>query len=109
MDGLIPMAFRAVKKNLTRRRYECLSSSSMTHHDSHHHHHDDFANSAGIEMNVNGQHRRRWSVGDISSLSSRETKRHGGVATEKGCSSPQESHQLVRFKSHRLFSCISGQ
>ncbi|KAF8086036.1 hypothetical protein N665_0636s0008 [Sinapis alba] len=97
MDGLIPMVYRAVKKNLTRRRYERLSSSTTTRE------------SYDIEMNVDGHHRSRWSVGDISSLSSRETKRSGGRATEKGCSPPQEGHQLVRFKSHRLFSCITGQ
>ncbi|KAJ0258486.1 hypothetical protein HA466_0072660 [Hirschfeldia incana] len=99
MDGLIPMAFRAVKKNLTRRRYECLSSSTATTRDQSH----DFE-----EMNVNGHHRRRWSMGDFSSLSSSERKGSVGGATEKSCSPPREG-QLVRYKSHRLFSCISGQ
>ncbi|ESQ39029.1 hypothetical protein EUTSA_v10001750mg [Eutrema salsugineum] len=93
MDGLIPMAFKAVKKNLTRRRYECLSSSASTRE--------------SYEINVDGHHRRRWSIGDFSSISSRETKR-AGVAPEKGYSPPREG-QLVRYKSHRLFSCISGQ
>lgn len=100
MEGLIPMAFRAVKKNLTRRRYECLSSSGTTR--------DSYNFVSDIEMNVDGHHRRRWSVGDFSSLSSRETKRSGGGAPEKSCSPPREG-QLMRFKSHRLFSCISGQ
>ncbi|KAJ0239831.1 hypothetical protein HA466_0225540 [Hirschfeldia incana] len=96
MDGLIPMVYRAVKKNLTRRRYERLSSTNTTRE------------SYDIEMNVDGHHRRRWSVGDISSISSRETKREGG-ATEKKSFSPSREGQLVRFKSHRLFSCITGQ
>lgn len=100
MDGLIPMAFRAVKKNLTRRRYECLSSSSTTR--------DSYNFVSDTERNVEGHHRRRWSMGDFSSLSSRETKRSSGGAREKGCSPPREG-QLVRYKSHRLFSCISGQ
>ncbi|KAF8101264.1 hypothetical protein N665_0208s0050 [Sinapis alba] len=105
MDGLIPMAFRAVKKNLTRRRYECLSSSSANTTRDHHSH------DSNIEMNVDGghHHRRRWSMGDFSSLSRRETKRIGGGATEKSCSPPPREGQLVRYKSHRLFSCISGQ
>ncbi|CAH8383718.1 unnamed protein product [Eruca vesicaria subsp. sativa] len=98
MDGLIPIVFKAVKKNLTRRRYERLSSTTTT----------TTRESCDVEMNVDGHHRRRWSIGDISSLSSRETKRTGGGATEKGCS-PPEGHQLVRYKSHRLFSCITGQ
>ncbi|VVB03306.1 unnamed protein product [Arabis nemorensis] len=102
MDGLIPMAFRAMKKNLTRRRYESLSSSGMAR--------DSYDVVSDFEMNVDHRHhRRRWSIGDFSSLSSRETKRNGGgVAPEKGCTPPREG-QLVRFKSHRLFSCISGQ
>ncbi|CAH8265885.1 unnamed protein product [Arabidopsis lyrata] len=101
MDGLIPMALKAVKKNLARRRYERLSSSATTRESY------DFV--SDIEMNVDGRHHRRgWSVGDFSSLSSRETKRNGGVAPEKGFTPPREG-QLVRFKSHRLFSCISGQ
>lgn len=98
MDGLIPMVYRAVKKNLTRRRYERLSSSSRTTRESY-----------DMEMNVDGQHRRRWCIGDNSSLSSRETKRRAVGAMEKGCSPPHEGHQLVRFKNHRLFSCITGQ
>ncbi|KAG2332156.1 hypothetical protein Bca4012_018268 [Brassica carinata] len=96
MDGLIPMVYRAVKKNLTRRRYQRLSSTNTTRE------------SYDIEMNVDGHHRRRWCMGDNSSLSRRETKRSGGGATEKGGSPPPEGHQLVRFKSHRLFSCITG-
>lgn len=100
MDGLIPMAFKAVKKNLTRRRYERLSSSATTR--------ESYEFVSDIEMNVDGHHRRRWSMGDFSSLSSRETKRSGGVAPDKSFSPPREG-QLVRFKSHRLFSCISGQ
>ncbi|KAG2326197.1 hypothetical protein Bca52824_008925 [Brassica carinata] len=94
MDGLIPMAFRAVKKNLTRRRYECLSSSATTDRDQSH--------------DLDGHHRRRWSMGDFSSLSSRETKRSNRGAREKSCSPPRKG-QLVRYKSDRLFSCISGQ
>ncbi|CAF1804214.1 hypothetical protein HID58_058324 [Brassica napus] len=100
MDGLIPMAFRAVKKNLTRRRYECLSSSTTTR--------DSYNFVSDTETSVEGHHRRRWSMGDFSSLSSRETKRSSGGARERSCSPPREG-QLVRYKSHRLFSCISGQ
>ncbi|EOA28560.1 hypothetical protein CARUB_v10024778mg [Capsella rubella] len=100
MDGLIPMAYKAMKKNLTRRRYERLSSSTKTR--------ESYEFVSDMEMNVDGHHRRRWSMGDFSSLSSWETKRNGGVAPEKGFTPPREG-QLVRFKSHRLFSCISGQ
>ncbi|CAH8347132.1 unnamed protein product [Eruca vesicaria subsp. sativa] len=102
MDGLIPMALRAMKKNLTRRRYECLSSTSSTTH------RDSYIFVSDIETNVEGHHRRRWSMGEFSSLSNRETKGSSGGAREKSFSPPREG-QLVRYKSHRLFSCISGQ
>ncbi|CAA7050546.1 unnamed protein product [Microthlaspi erraticum] len=99
MDGLIPMAFRAVKKNLTRRRYECLSSSATTRESY------DFV-SDNIATNVDGHHRRAWSLGDFSSLSTRETKRNG---PEKGCSPPREG-QLVNFILGRLTAiCVEGQ
>ncbi|WZZ40566.1 hypothetical protein YC2023_036825 [Brassica napus] len=95
MEGLIPAVYRAVKKNLTRRRYERISST--TTRESYHN-----------EMNVDGHHRRRWSVGDNPSLLSWETKRDGGATEKKNCS-PSREGQFVRLKSHRLFSCITGQ
>ncbi|CAH8392107.1 unnamed protein product [Eruca vesicaria subsp. sativa] len=101
------MALRAMKKNLTRRRYECLSSSSSSSTSRR----DSYNFVSDTKPNVEGHHRRRWSMGDrdFSSLSSRETKGSGdGGAMEKSCSPPREG-QLVRYKSHRLFSCISGQ
>lgn len=127
MDGLIPMAFKAMKKNRTRRRYECLSSSAVTAKDSYDDY--DFFPFAGkpdhsvvsrpsssfdhIEMN-NGaaqhRHRRGWSVGDFSSMSCREGRRSGdGVDGGDIGFSPSRRGQLVRNRSHRLFSCVSGE
>ncbi|XP_010413624.1 PREDICTED: uncharacterized protein LOC104699926 [Camelina sativa] len=127
MDGLIPMAFKAMKKNMTRRRYECLSSSTGTTKDSY----DDYdhfpfaakpdhsvvsrpsSSFDHIEMNNVGvqqsRHRRGWSVGDFSSMSCREGRRSGADGGgDIGCS-PSRRGQLVRNRSHRLFSCVSGE
>ncbi|KAL1196587.1 hypothetical protein V5N11_031051 [Cardamine amara subsp. amara] len=123
MDGLIPMAFKAMKKNRTRRRYECLSSSAGTTKESYD---DDFFPLAAksehsvmsqpstsfdhIEMN-NGsfqqRHRRGWSVGDLSSMSCREGRRSGPDG-DIGYS-PSRRGQLMRNTSHRLFSCVTGE
>ncbi|XP_010512281.1 PREDICTED: uncharacterized protein LOC104788247 [Camelina sativa] len=128
MDGLIPMAFKAMKKNMTRRRYECLSSSAGTTKGYSYDDYDHFPFAAKpdhsvvsqpsssfdhIEMkNVGVQqcHRRGWSVGDFSSMSCREGRRSSGAdgGGDIGCS-PSRRGQLVRNRSHRLFSCVSGE
>ncbi|CAB75807.1 putative protein [Arabidopsis thaliana] len=117
------MAFKAMRKNRTRKRYECLSSSAGTTKDSY----DDsdffpFAAKSDhsvvsrpsssfdhIEMNnvdVQQRHHRGWSVGDFSSMSCREGKRSGVDGGDIGFS-PSRRGQLVRNRSHRLFSCVS--
>ncbi|ESQ44096.1 hypothetical protein EUTSA_v10006503mg [Eutrema salsugineum] len=128
MDGLIPMAFKAMKKNRTRRRYECLSSSGGTTKESSDEY--DFFPFAGsktdrsgesrpsssfdhyVEMN-NGapqqRHRRGWSVGEFSSMSCREGRRPGGESGGDIGYSPSRRGQLVRNTSLRLFSCVSGE
>ncbi|CAN8254176.1 unnamed protein product [Cochlearia groenlandica] len=128
MDGLIPMAFKAMKKNRTRRRYECLSSSAAAAaaKDSHEDY-DSFPFSTKSDHSVvvsrrsssrdhqdikNGgalaHHRRGWSVEDFSSISCREGRNGvngggGGIGV-----SPSRRGQLVRNRSHRLFSCVSS-
>ncbi|CAH8269217.1 unnamed protein product [Arabidopsis lyrata] len=125
MDGLIPMAFKAMRKNRTRRRYECLSSSAGTTKDSN----DDYdffpfaaksenavvsrPSSSFVHMEMNNvgvqqRHRRGWSVGDFSSMSYREGRRSGADGGETGFS-PSRRGQLLRNRSHRLFSCVSGE
>ncbi|CAL9245717.1 unnamed protein product [Arabidopsis halleri] len=117
------MAFKAMRKNRTRRRYECLSSSAGTTKDSN----DDYdffpfaakpdhsvvsrpsSSFDHIEMNnvgVQQRHRRGWSVGDFSSMSCREGRRSGADGGDTGFS-PSRRGQLVRNRSHRLFSCVS--
>ncbi|KAF2590703.1 hypothetical protein F2Q70_00041157 [Brassica cretica] len=101
MDGLIPMAFKAMMKKRTRRRYECLSSSGGATKESYDH----------VEMNnvaAQDRHRRGLSVGDFSSMSYHEGRRSRGEGGDIGVS-PSRRGQLVRNRSHRLFSCVSGK
>ncbi|VVB06304.1 unnamed protein product [Arabis nemorensis] len=127
MDGLIPMAFKAMRRNRTRRSYECLSSSAGTNKESSDDY--DFFPFAGkfdhsvvsrvppssfdhIETNNGGaqqRHRRGWSVGDFSSMSCREGRSSGGGHGGDIGFSPSRRGQLVRNRSHRLFSCVSGK
>ncbi|XP_061376131.1 uncharacterized protein LOC133318167 [Gastrolobium bilobum] len=112
MEGLLPLVYKAIKKNKTRRQYECLSSGTALSYNISmaeiypqtqgyalqnetpiptqkvpHHHHD--AEKVG--------HRRYKSVGDFGN----------------GFQSPEifdstSSKQLVRIRSQRMFSCITG-
>ncbi|XP_010559044.1 PREDICTED: uncharacterized protein LOC104827561 [Tarenaya hassleriana] len=109
MEGLLPMAFKAIKRSRTRRRYECLSAGAAQSFDA-----DDWKThfaeyptaDRSIETNGGRAHRhRRWSVGDISSFSCQEERHDGDVTGDR--TSPRPG-QLVRFRSHRLFSCLSS-
>ncbi|OIW18232.1 hypothetical protein TanjilG_06316 [Lupinus angustifolius] len=113
MEGLLPMVYKAIKKNNTRRKYECLSSGASKS-----------CNTNMTEMiyiqtqgrgyqnhstqNVANDHaekisyRRYNSTGDFSNgFSSLAQQRNFGAASS-------DSKQLMRFRSHRMFSCISG-
>jgi hypothetical protein len=108
MEGLIPMVFKALKKSRVRRQYSHLSSGVAQSYNI-----ADFYTSeqspvymmpstekiGGLHIESNGTHHRRHkSVGAYAvGFSSAEDKRMEP--------SPK---QLVRFRSHRLFSCVSG-
>lgn len=116
MEGLIPMVYRAIKRTRTRSRYECLSSGAAQTYNI-----TDFYVSnygtpephlypAGDCNSVGGRtvgrfgygHRRYNSVGDLSfSRNDHEFDRRIGPKQ-------QQQKQLVRFRSHRMFSCITG-
>ncbi|KAL0402774.1 UNVERIFIED_CONTAM: hypothetical protein Sradi_1918200 [Sesamum radiatum] len=98
MEGLIPMVYKSVKKNMTRRHYECLSSgaAAQTTYDiaDHHHHHfntklDNINNDSGLH----GVHHRRYNSIHVA-------------AFEKEKAAPPA--KLVRFRSHKMFSCVTG-
>ncbi|KAL1301255.1 hypothetical protein HN51_045921 [Arachis hypogaea] len=99
MEGLVPLVLRALKKNRNRRQYECLDSSSLSYNITmaeiyHHHHH--------AQSDVDHHHHRRHkSVEDFGN----------GVVGSSSISSPppiSKQQQLMRFRSQRMFSCITG-
>ncbi|KAF8110763.1 hypothetical protein N665_0079s0077 [Sinapis alba] len=128
MDGLIPMAFKAMMRKRIRRRYECLSSSGGTTKESYVLEEDFFpfddksnhsvvsrpssSSFDHVEMNnvaaAQDRHRRGWSIGDVSSMSYHEGRRSRGDGGDIDVS-PSRRGQLVRNRSHRLFSCVSGK
>ena len=111
MEGLLPLVFKAIKKNRTRRQYECLSSGNalsynismaeiytQSHNQTHQRVDHDHVHAEGIG------HRRHKSIGDFGNGFFESPQRiRTGVAA--GSSPPK---QLVRFRSQRMFSCITG-
>ncbi|XP_020224238.1 uncharacterized protein LOC109806277 [Cajanus cajan] len=103
MEGLLPLVFKAIKKNRTRRHYECLSSGiSMAEISMYPQTHDPTPHAHNHKVPHHNEphkvgHRRYKSVEDFGS----------------GFQSPQmktavDSPKLVRFRSQRMFSCITG-
>ncbi|KAJ0092608.1 hypothetical protein Patl1_27053 [Pistacia atlantica] len=106
MEGLIPMVFKALKKNRVRSQYECLSSKTPAqsyniadfYNSVYHNEHS--SNYEKVEES--SHHRRHKSVGDFYSNG-------GGIHGGDGNGgSPRVAKQLVRFGSHRMFSCVTG-
>lgn len=115
MEGLLPMVYKSIKKNRTRRQYQYLSSSSAATAQSYN---DipDFCNNnnhqeklqygnnidQGFFVTVEGMtHRRRNSI-QVDYLGRHFSPDHHAAAAANN------SRKLVRFSSHRFFSCVSG-
>ncbi|KAJ7957143.1 RNA-binding protein [Quillaja saponaria] len=86
MEGLIPMVYRAIKKNKTRRKYRCLSTGAAQSYSNI----DDFHSEnrspqkqkvSDFHPEKNG-HRRYKSVGDYGFGSSTPDKKHGVLALQ---------------------------
>ncbi|GFP90315.1 hypothetical protein PHJA_001175400 [Phtheirospermum japonicum] len=115
MDGLIPMAYKSLKRTKTRRQYQCLSPSSaapITHtyniadfyiNENDHHlrrkYDDQFVNKA---PGLRGAHHRRYNSVHVDGGGAR------GFGLEEVDSVAAKPKQLVRFSSHRMFSCVTG-
>ncbi|KAF1871074.1 hypothetical protein Lal_00020808 [Lupinus albus] len=93
MEGLLPLVYKAIKKNMTRRHYECLSS-------------EDHALTYNISMSEmypqthKVGHRRHKSLPDFGNGFQSPQMR---TSTDHSIS----SKQLVRFKTLRMFSCTT--
>ncbi|XP_075503987.1 uncharacterized protein LOC142541317 [Primulina tabacum] len=115
MDGFLPLVYKSFKKNKVRRRYECLSSGTVDSYniaDFYHsedayrpHQHDVILQREPLKSSpLGGAHHRRYSSVHVAHVKS------SGSASkfedlDRGCDKPK---QLVRFRSHRMFSCING-
>jgi len=102
MEGLLPLVYKAIKKNRTRRQYEVISLGG-SYNISMAEIHPQIQQPASASDNYNIGHRRHKSVGD--SLGN-GFQFHDQTTT--GSVSPNSSKKLVRFSSHRMFSCIKG-
>ncbi|PIN05111.1 hypothetical protein CDL12_22349 [Handroanthus impetiginosus] len=105
MEGLIPMVYRSLKKKKTRRQYQCLSSGAALTYDiqdedeDHSHHHYYFGRKHREADRVGGAHHRRYNSDHVMSAFS--------LASEDDIHA-YKPKQLVRFRSHRMFSCLTG-
>ncbi|KAM6562961.1 hypothetical protein CsatB_022959 [Cannabis sativa] len=90
MEGLLPMVYKSMKKNKTRRQYEHLSSGSAQSN-----YNDNISSDLSSTDRYNSKLRRHNSVAGLG---------RGATAT----SPPPSGARLVRFRSHRtfIFSCV---
>ncbi|XP_021889620.1 uncharacterized protein LOC110808430 [Carica papaya] len=119
MEGIIPMVYKAIRKNKTRRTYDSLSADvsrpiniadfylngGHTGYD-----YDDSTSSKdrigrsfyAEAGNVVGTHKRHRSVGDFTTTDD--------LSYDAFPSLPhvERKQQLVRFGSHRMFCCVTG-
>lgn len=119
MEGLIPIVYKAIKRTRTRSRYECLSSGAAQNYsvsDFHDRAHsmpeshlcpdsDRKGGDAATGGRFRSGHRRYKSVGDFS-FSRDDHDFSWGTRSKQ--ERQQQQQQLVRFGSHRMFSCITG-
>ncbi|KAK9664938.1 hypothetical protein RND81_14G078600 [Saponaria officinalis] len=109
MEGLIPMVYKAIKRNNIRRQYTCLSTGMSQSYDKlwYDHvidetRHVDNNDRGGFKEGQKG-HRRFGSMGDYEMKSGYNFNYDG---YEGNNSTPR---QLKRYTSHRMFSCITGE
>ncbi|CAA0839326.1 Unknown protein [Striga hermonthica] len=96
------MVLKSIKKKKTRSKYQCLSAPPITHTYSI----EDFYMSQNVGQGPNsisgfrGAHYRRYSSAHVAG--------HGGEDDHQFAADSNKPKKLVRFRSHRLFSCVSG-
>ncbi|KAL1559226.1 hypothetical protein AAHA92_09591 [Salvia divinorum] len=114
MEGLIPLVYKSLKKSHTRRKYECLSSGAAAQP----------YNIADFYMKDDDRDReyigRRGSTtpGPHDMQSGHREAHHrrcssvviegGRGFASDGSAPPTPKKQIVRFRSHRMLSCITG-
>ncbi|RAL48202.1 hypothetical protein DM860_005626 [Cuscuta australis] len=119
MEGLIPYIYRSIKRGITRRRYECLSSGAAaaadtinniqqrflpnnqtinTHYYSNYY--SDGEDIVGDDHPAAGHRRQQMS---------HRVEYPGGFSPERAAAAAScKSKQIGRFKCHKMFSCVTG-
>ncbi|XP_015166693.1 uncharacterized protein [Solanum tuberosum] len=93
MEGLIPLVCKTFKRNKTIRKYKSLSSETNNINNIEDFY-PEYTNRKDYDYGVENypEYRRTQSV----------------RAPEKSVYYTQKDKQLVRFTSHRMFSCVTG-
>ncbi|KAH7834975.1 hypothetical protein Vadar_021664 [Vaccinium darrowii] len=121
MEGLIPLVCKTLKKNHTRRKYQCLSSSSAAA--AHAYNISDFyPQGFSYQYSTPQPEIQTSAIGGVLGGRSKSVGRHhhhrhnssmGEYSSGFSAAGDQDMvimkpKQLVRFRSHRFFSCVAG-
>ncbi|CAI9762923.1 unnamed protein product [Fraxinus pennsylvanica] len=112
MEGLIPLVFKSIKKNRIRRQYKCLSSGATERTK---------YNIADFYTNDYTYYSKEYEYGGLSDPEKisdfpaegggrHHHRRNHSVHVDLSAASEDsvKSKQLVRFRSLRMFSCVTG-
>ncbi|XP_019190325.1 PREDICTED: uncharacterized protein LOC109184743 [Ipomoea nil] len=101
MEGLIPLVCRSIKRSKTRQQYEFLSSGTA-----HTFNNQDFYQQTGGYNNHSSPENMAVEEGKRHRRHKSLCAEHGGGFSPDFATAKPE--KLVRFRSHRMFSCVSG-
>ncbi|CAK9329479.1 unnamed protein product [Citrullus colocynthis] len=113
MEGLIPMFYRAMKKNRTRRQYSVLSPEAEAKAEAEASLSFNIADfyvdppSSHVFPNSNSDARAPRRYNSFGGSTPQDWRRSRGAAGKSSHGPP--SQQLVRFRSQRILSCLIGQ
>uniref|UniRef100_A0A803KTY0 Uncharacterized protein n=1 Tax=Chenopodium quinoa TaxID=63459 RepID=A0A803KTY0_CHEQI len=96
MEGLIPMVYKVIKRNKVRRQYRCLSVGAAQTSEP----------SGGVFDGRSHGHRRYGSTGEYGYNFNYD---HDNEVYGVGRNSSSPPKQIMkRYRSHRMFSCLTG-
>ncbi|CAA2957795.1 uncharacterized protein LOC111396708 [Olea europaea var. sylvestris] len=112
MEGLIPMVFKSIKKNRIRKQYKCLSSGATDKSQ---------YNIADFYTNDYSYYSKQYEYGGLPEPEKisdfradggggHHHRRNHSIHVDYSAASEDsvKSKQLVRFRSLRMFSCVTG-
>lgn len=99
MEGLIPIVYKSLKKKKIQRRYECLSSGAAQPYNV-----GDF-----YAVDFDDHDRRKQELMTESGVGGAFHRRCNSVQGDRtSMDDAYKPKQLVRFRSHRMLSCLSA-